>query len=90
MKLVTYLNDSRDQLAILVDGKLYPTDSLHPDLPISMAMLLNYWEDIMPMARAIEHRIKEGSAKNALSIPLADAELLAPWVAPHFSVSASC
>jgi len=81
MKLVTYLNDGNDQLAIMVDGNLYPTDSLHPDLPISMAMLLNYWEEIMPMARVLENRIKEGLVRATLAIPVADVELLAP--VPH-------
>ena len=50
MKLVTYLKDEQQQLAILVDGNLYDTDTLHPDLPISMSMFLNYWDDIMPVA----------------------------------------
>ncbi len=81
MKLVTYLNDDHDQLAMVIDGILYPTDSLHPDLPISMAMFLNYWDDIMPLAIALENRIKEGLGRATRTIPLADAELLAP--VPH-------
>ncbi|WP_462221023.1 hypothetical protein [Ferruginibacter sp.] len=43
MKLVTYLKDDNLQLALLVNGNLYDTDSLHPDLPNSMSMFLNYW-----------------------------------------------
>ena len=60
MKLVTYLKNDQDQLAILVNGLLYDTDILHPDLPISMAMFLNYWEDVFPLALAAEKRIKDG------------------------------
>ena len=81
MKLVTYLKEGRDQLAILVDGFLYDTDALHPDLPISMAMFLNYWEEIMPMAKAIEQRIREGMVRSTLAIPYAGVEILAP--VPH-------
>ena len=81
MKLVTYLNEGHDQLALLIDGNLYPTDALHPDLPVSMAMLLNYWEEIMPLTKAVEQRIKEGLGRNIMTIPYADAELLAP--VPH-------
>jgi fumarylacetoacetate (FAA) hydrolase len=81
MRLVTYLKEGRDQLALLVDGKLYDTDTLHPDLPISMAMFLNYWDDVIPMARAVEQRLKEGQFRTAAAIPYADAELLAP--VPH-------
>ncbi len=32
MKLVTYLKDGHEQLAVLIEGKLYDTDALHPDL----------------------------------------------------------
>ena len=81
MQLVTYLNEGRDQLAILVNGNLYPTDTLHSDLPISMAMFLNYWDDVMPMAKVLENRLKEGTVRNAVGIPLSEAELLAP--VPH-------
>ena len=81
MKLVTYLKDERDQLALLVNGQLYDTDMLHPDLPVSMAMFLNYWDDIMPLAMAVEHRIKEGLVRNVMAHPFDEAHLLAP--VPH-------
>ena len=81
MKLVTYLKDDQDQLAILVNGRLYDTDSLHPDLPISMAMFLNYWEDVMPFAQAAEKRIQEGLLNTLPSATFNEASILAP--VPH-------
>ncbi len=81
MKLVTYLKEERDQLAILVNGKLYDTDTLHSDLPVSMAMFLNYWDDVLPLAIAAERRIKEGSGRDVPSMDLNDAYILAP--VPH-------
>ncbi|MEP7141500.1 MAG: fumarylacetoacetate hydrolase family protein [Ferruginibacter sp.] len=81
MKLVTYLKNEQEQLAICVDGNLYDTDNLHPDLPISMAMFLNYWEDVFPLAQAAEHKIKAGMVRSVLSVPYANADLLAP--VPH-------
>lgn len=81
MQLVTYLNEGHDQLAMVVNDNLYPTDTLHNDLPISMAMFLNYWDDIMPMAQVLEKRIKEGGLRNAVAIPLSEVQLLAP--VPH-------
>lgn len=81
MKLVTYLKDGHDQLAILVNGLLFDTDTLHPDLPISMAMFLNYWDDVMPVARAAEQKIKDGLARNVMATPFNEAALLAP--VPH-------
>lgn len=85
MKLVTYLKNDHDQLALLVDGMLYDTDMLHPDLPVSMAMFLNYWDDMMPLARAVEQRIKDGLVRNVMGRPFDEASLLAP--VPH---PASC
>ncbi len=81
MKLVTYLKDDHDQLALLVNGQLYDTDALHPDLPISMAMFLNYWDDVLPLAIAAEQRIKSGVAVSLFGLPYNEADLLAP--VPH-------
>lgn len=81
MKLVTYLKEGHEQLALLVDGHLYDTDMLHPDLPVSMAMFLNYWDDMIPMARAVEQRIKDGLVRNVMAVPYQTADILAPI--PH-------
>jgi fumarylacetoacetate (FAA) hydrolase len=81
MKLVTYLKDEQHQLALLVNGNLYDTDTLHPDLPVSMAMFLNYWDDVVPLAKACEQRIKEDMVRNVYAIPYANAHILAP--VPH-------
>lgn len=81
MKLVTYLKDEQYQLALCVGDMLYDTDSLHPDLPISMAMFLNYWEDIIDLAKAAEQKIKAGMVRSVMGMPYADAQILAP--VPH-------
>ncbi|MFN8242551.1 MAG: fumarylacetoacetate hydrolase family protein [Ferruginibacter sp.] len=83
MKLVTFIdpNEEHDKLALLVNGKLYPMDTLHPDLPVSMSMFLNYWEDVLPLAMAAEQRIKDGTGRNTFPIAYEDAVLLAP--VPH-------
>ena len=81
MKLVTYLKDEQAQLALIVDGMLYDTDLLHSDLPISMAMFLNYWDDVFPLALAAEQQIKNGIAKSVIRTPVMEEFLLAP--VPH-------
>jgi len=78
MKLVTYLKDGHDQLGIVVDGNIYAMDAIHHDLPNTMAMFLNFWDDLMPMARAVEQKIKSGMVSNVMSDSLADAALFAP------------
>jgi fumarylacetoacetate (FAA) hydrolase len=81
VKLVTYLKDQHEQLALLVNGKLYDTDTLHPDLPISMAMFLVYWEDVFPIARAAEQRILDGGFEGKRKREFEEEIILAP--VPH-------
>jgi fumarylacetoacetate (FAA) hydrolase len=77
MKLVSYLHDDHAQLAFLVDGILYDSDRLHPDLPVSMTMFLNYWEDIFPLAYSINKGLEDGNRKFT-GISIDDVQLLAP------------
>lgn len=77
MKLVSYLKEDHAQLAFLVDGILYDTDRMHPDLPLSMTMFLNYWEDIFPLAHSINRSLVEGNRKFT-GIKMEDVEILAP------------
>lgn len=77
MKLVSYLKEDHAQLAFLVDGILYDCDRMHPDLPGSMTMLLNFWEDILPIAYAKNLFLVEGN-KKFTGIKMEDVEILAP------------
>jgi len=78
MKLVTYLKDGHDHLAMCVNGMLYDMDSIHPELPPSMAMFLNYWDDYFPVAQNAEQRIKSGLKGNVYGSALEENLLLAP------------
>ena len=82
MKLVSYHNGEQDQLAILVDGLLYDTDLMHPDLPASMSMFLNYWEDLYPVTVTIDNKIKEGKVSRQQGIDFNSVEILAPILHP--------
>jgi fumarylacetoacetate (FAA) hydrolase len=81
MKLVTYYKQQQEQLALLVDEKLYDLDSLHPDLPTSMAMFLNFWDDMYPLAKAAETQIKNGLVRNYEGANYEASKILAP--VPH-------
>jgi fumarylacetoacetate (FAA) hydrolase len=78
MKLVSYLNDGRDQFAILVDGLVYNADLVHMELPSSMGMFLNYWEDLYPSALSANQAIIDGHVAKAKGIPIEEVELLSP------------
>ncbi len=82
MKLVSYLKDSHDQLAIFAQGNFYDTDQLHPELPSSMAMFLNYWDDYYPIALSCLNAINSGGINSTKSVPASAAALLAPVPAP--------
>jgi fumarylacetoacetate (FAA) hydrolase len=78
MKLVSYVKDERDQLAVLVNGLLYDMEYLHPDLPNTMSMFLNYWEDVFPVAQSGVVMIEEEKIARGKGIALDSVQLLAP------------
>lgn len=82
MKLVSYLKEGREQLALLVEGTLYDMDSLHPDLPSSMSMLLNYWEDYFPLAEKVNESVELGQVAINKGFPLETVSLLSPVPLP--------
>lgn len=78
MKLISYRKEEQDQLAILVDGRVYDMETLHPDLPGSMGMFLHFWEDALPIVQGGIELIREGKISESKGQPLESLELLAP------------
>lgn len=78
MKLVSYIHDGHEHLGVLVNDQVYGMEVLHPDLPTSMNMFLNYWEDSYPVAQAGELMLREGSRTTSRGIALSEVQLLAP------------
>ncbi|WP_341838516.1 fumarylacetoacetate hydrolase family protein [Chitinophaga pollutisoli] len=80
MKLVTYIREDVDQLAMLVNGQLYNLQDLHPELPTTMHMFLQMWEEVIDLAKAIDARLKEGHTprSNVHGVPFDEVQLLAP------------
>ncbi|MBX2924929.1 MAG: fumarylacetoacetate hydrolase family protein [Chitinophagaceae bacterium] len=78
MKLVSYLREGQDQLALLVNDLLYNMDELHPNLPGSMGMFLNYWDDAFPLAKSVEEAVREGRFLQNRGIPYKNVTLLSP------------
>jgi fumarylacetoacetate (FAA) hydrolase len=77
MKLVTYLKDDNEQLAALINNELFDMDQLHPELPNTMGMFLQFWEENIALAKAGEAAIK--SQQNyKVGIPLTHLTILAP------------
>lgn len=82
MKLVSYLKEDREQLGVLINNMVYDMEVLHPDLPNSMNLFLNYWEDSYPVAQAGTLMLEEGTRTSNKGIPLKDVQLLAPVPLP--------
>jgi fumarylacetoacetate (FAA) hydrolase len=78
MKLVSYLKDEREQLGVQIHNMIYEMDVIHPDLPGTMSMFLNYWEDSFPIAQAGELMLREGTRTSNKGVPVQSVELLAP------------
>jgi fumarylacetoacetate (FAA) hydrolase len=78
MKLVSYLYNEHEQLAIFHDGLLYNMDKLHPELPNTMSMFLNYWDEVIGIAQRAQQAISDGGISRAKGIPIEHAQLLSP------------
>jgi fumarylacetoacetate (FAA) hydrolase len=78
MKLVSYLQDGHDRLGVLINDMVYDMEVLHPDLPNSMGLFLNYWNESYPVAQAGELMLREGERFTTKGILLSEAQLLAP------------
>jgi fumarylacetoacetate (FAA) hydrolase len=61
-----------------VDGLLFDMEIIHPDLPNSINMFLNYWDDFLPVARAGEIAIQEGNISKEKGVPYSSIEVIAP------------
>jgi fumarylacetoacetate (FAA) hydrolase len=57
---------------------VYDMEVLHPDLPNSMGLFLNYWNDSFPVAQAGELMLREGERFSSKGMLLSEVELLAP------------
>ncbi|MCB0695739.1 MAG: fumarylacetoacetate hydrolase family protein [Chitinophagaceae bacterium] len=80
MKLVTYAREGKEQLALLIDGKLYDTNKANSALPATMRQMLNDWEEYAPLARATEEGIKNGT-NNVMGVNYGEVTIMAP--VPH-------
>ena len=78
MKLVSYLDEGHDRLALLHDGLLFNMENLHPDLPTNMSMFLQYWDDAVLMAQGGELMIKEGTIHTDRGVDIESADVIAP------------
>jgi len=80
MKLVTYLNQGKEQLAFLVNGMLYNTTDVNSSLPNTMSGLLQNWENTIGAMHAASDAVKDGKA-NGQGVAIAVSQILAP--VPH-------
>jgi fumarylacetoacetate (FAA) hydrolase len=78
MQIISYLNGNQDQLAVVVNEQVYNLDDINSELPSSMTMMLNYWEDYYPMTVAVCEGIINGRYSKVKTKSIHDVQLLAP------------
>ncbi len=61
-----------------IRDSLYDADQVHPELPSSMSMMLQYWEDNYPIARQVYAAIMQGRLSSIDAVPAASVPLLSP------------
>lgn len=78
MKLVTHLQDGFDRLAFLVSENLFNCDECHPELPSTMSMFLQHWDDYYPIAQQINEALLQNELTGLKTIEFASSTILAP------------
>jgi fumarylacetoacetate (FAA) hydrolase len=78
MKLLSYLKEENEQLAVLIDDRIYDIELIHPDIPNTMNMFLNYWEDLYPIVQAGELAIIDRETHSNKSKPAAAVAMATP------------
>jgi fumarylacetoacetate (FAA) hydrolase len=81
MKLVTYSNNGKEQLAFLINENLYDTNAANPELPATMKEMLASWETNSEKAKRTVEDIKSGKNTMVPYATMETATLLAP--VPH-------
>lgn len=81
MKLVTYSNHGKEQLAFYIDGQLYNLSEADNRLPETIKPMLEDWENLSSIAKEAEGKIKSGALK-INSTAFDQAEIMAPIPKP--------
>lgn len=82
MKLVTYSNNGKEQLALLHNDFLYPTNELHTSLPTTLLEMLQDWDRYADIARNAEEALRSGKLSIPQAAPYQQATILAPLPRP--------
>jgi len=82
MKLVSYLNQSsEEQVAVLIEGRLYNLSDADSRLPQTIMPLLENWDHLFPIAKEAAERITSG-ALSLSGVAFEEATVLAPVPRP--------
>lgn len=82
MKLVTYKNQGKEQLAFLVANQLFNTNEANAELPSTMMELLQEWEKLSPIAQQTNEAIQSGTLSMKPNASFSKEEILAPIPRP--------
>lgn len=82
MKLVTYSDNGKEQLAFYIDNRLYNLNKADSRLPATLLEMLNDWEHLSDMARKAEADIRSGKIGQEANAVYDNATILAPLPKP--------
>src|SRR5687767_11447203 len=83
MKLVSYLDEERDHLGVLVDGIVYGMEIFDKDIPANMEMFLELWDECFPIVKKGLSKIDNGELTSEYGTPIEALHLLAPVPFPN-------
>ncbi|HMT35743.1 MAG TPA: fumarylacetoacetate hydrolase family protein, partial [Chitinophagaceae bacterium] len=82
MKLVTHLHNGNENLALLINNKLYNVSDADVLLPATMQALLEHWEDNIEKLQTLEKKIIKGQLLEHHFTYFQEASIMAPVPKP--------
>lgn len=82
MKLVSYLKNDTQQVALLIGVNLYDTQALNQNLPNNMKALLTKWDAYSPVLKELNKAILNGNINPTANASFDTANIIAPVPEP--------
>jgi fumarylacetoacetate (FAA) hydrolase len=78
MKIISYLHEGFEYAGLLHNELVYPFEVLHPNLPLTMSMVLNHWDDNYGYLQSGQQRLEDNQINAVSGLSLDKIKILSP------------
>ena len=78
MKILSYLQNGFEYAGLLHQNLVYPLEVLHPNLPLTMSMVLAHWTDNYAYLLNAQQMLNNGQVNQLKGVALSDLKIISP------------